>query len=336
MDNFYDGTKLLNMLDINGNRPEIYMTVGNRTGGKTTYFDRLSVNRFLKRDSQFLHLTRYKTDLTGCIDDFFNKISPFFDIEFTPKKYAGGKYWAIKNGEKIAGYFAAINSADAIKRFSETFSHVGHIFIDEFQSESFNYCPMEFEKFISIHTSVARGHGAPSRYVPVYMASNPFDLLNPYFKYFKISGKINENTHYLRGDGWVLEHLINEQAKNAQLESAFNRAVAGRFTDYNILGKYTNNMCLIEKISGKSTYVATLNINDSQYGVRIFDNKIYISNKIDKNFSGIYVTDYNATNDGIYLSRSSDLFVMLYTSLQLGKLFFDSIETKSNLFDILV
>lgn len=37
MGKYYDGTKLLSMLDINGNKPEIYMCTTNRTGGKTTY-----------------------------------------------------------------------------------------------------------------------------------------------------------------------------------------------------------------------------------------------------------------------------------------------------------
>ena len=33
MGNYYDGTKLLSLTDINGNRPEIYMCTTNRTGG---------------------------------------------------------------------------------------------------------------------------------------------------------------------------------------------------------------------------------------------------------------------------------------------------------------
>ena len=47
---YYDGTKLLSMLHINGRKPEIYMCTTNRTGGKTTYFGRLCVNRFLKEN----------------------------------------------------------------------------------------------------------------------------------------------------------------------------------------------------------------------------------------------------------------------------------------------
>ena len=41
---YYDGTKLLSLLDLNNKRPEIYMVTTNRTGGKTTYFGKLVVN----------------------------------------------------------------------------------------------------------------------------------------------------------------------------------------------------------------------------------------------------------------------------------------------------
>ena len=36
MGDFYDGTKLLSLMDTNGNKPEIYMCTTNRSGGKTT------------------------------------------------------------------------------------------------------------------------------------------------------------------------------------------------------------------------------------------------------------------------------------------------------------
>ena len=50
---YYDGTKLLSLSDINGDKPEVYICDGNRTGGKTTYFNKLMVNRFLKNKSKF-------------------------------------------------------------------------------------------------------------------------------------------------------------------------------------------------------------------------------------------------------------------------------------------
>ena len=44
---FYDGTKLLSLKDLNGNTPEIFMCTTNRSAGKTTYFNRYCVKKFL-------------------------------------------------------------------------------------------------------------------------------------------------------------------------------------------------------------------------------------------------------------------------------------------------
>ena len=44
---YYDGVKLLSLKDLDGREPEIYIVTTNRTGGKTTYFGRLCVNKFL-------------------------------------------------------------------------------------------------------------------------------------------------------------------------------------------------------------------------------------------------------------------------------------------------
>ena len=51
---FYDGTKLLSTKDIDGNTPEIFICTTNRSGGKTTYFNRMVVNRFLKSCKKFV------------------------------------------------------------------------------------------------------------------------------------------------------------------------------------------------------------------------------------------------------------------------------------------
>ena len=63
--NYYDGSKLLSMKDINGNTPEIYISTSNRNAGKTTYFNRYLVNRFLKYGEKFCLLYRFQDELEG-------------------------------------------------------------------------------------------------------------------------------------------------------------------------------------------------------------------------------------------------------------------------------
>ena len=52
MKQYYDGTKLLSLKDLDGNTPEIFMVTSNRTAGKTTYFNKLVFNKFLKKGSK--------------------------------------------------------------------------------------------------------------------------------------------------------------------------------------------------------------------------------------------------------------------------------------------
>ena len=75
---YYDGTKLLSMKDINGNKPEIFMCTANNTAGKTTYFSRLLVNRFLDSGDKFMVVYRFSYELDECADKFYKDIGSLF------------------------------------------------------------------------------------------------------------------------------------------------------------------------------------------------------------------------------------------------------------------
>ena len=79
---YYDGTKLLSLKDMNGNKPEIYICTTNRTGGKTTYFGRLCVNKFIQKGEKFCLIYRYNYELDDIATKFFKDINSLF---FTDK-----------------------------------------------------------------------------------------------------------------------------------------------------------------------------------------------------------------------------------------------------------
>ena len=104
-DKYYDGTKLLSMLDIKGLKPELFICTTNRTGGKTTYFGRLVVNRFIKQGKKFALLYRYNYELDDVADKFFKDLNSLFFIgwEMTSKRRASGIFhelFLIKNHEE--------------------------------------------------------------------------------------------------------------------------------------------------------------------------------------------------------------------------------------------
>ena len=150
---YYDGTKLLSMKDIDGNTPEIFMCTTNRTGGKTTYFNRLEINRFLKNGSKFALLYRYNYELEGVEEKFFKDIQGLFFSHYhmTSESMCKGKIKRLYFGTdpndmqfmKECGYAICLNDADAIKKNSHFFSDVDSILFDEFQSETNKYCTDE-------------------------------------------------------------------------------------------------------------------------------------------------------------------------------------------------
>lgn len=315
MGNYYDGTKLLSLTDINGNRPEIYMCTTNRTGGKTTYFGRLVVNRFLDNREKFGLLYRYNYELDDCAEKFFKDIGELFfnGYAMTSKKRAKGIYHELYLNGEPCGYAVSINSADQVKKNSHFFSDVKRLIFDEFQSESNTYCPNEIKKFISVHTSMARGQGEQNRYLPVYMLSNPVSIINPYYVELGISSRLTDETRFLRGDGFVLEQGFVESAADAQKSSGFNKAFArNSYIAYSSESVYLNdNKAFVDRPQGVGRYMATLKYNGQTYGIREFAEAgvIYCDDRADETFPlKITVTTDDHELNYVMLKRN-DLFL---------------------------
>lgn len=315
MGNYYDGTKLLSLTDINGNRPEIYMCTTNRTGGKTTYFGRLVVNRFLDKREKFGLLYRYNYELDDCAEKFFKDIGELFfnGYTMTSKKRAKGIYHELYLNGEPCGYAVSINSADQVKKNSHFFSDVKRLIFDEFQSESNTYCPNEIKKFISVHTSMARGQGEQNRYLPVYMLSNPVSIINPYYVELGISSRLSDETRFLRGDGFVLEQGFVESAADAQKSSGFNKAFArNSYVAYSSESVYLNdNKAFVDRPQGVGRYMATLKYNGQTYGIREFAEAgvIYCDDRADETYPlKITVTTDDHELNYVMLKRN-DLFL---------------------------
>lgn len=312
---YYDGTKLLSMLDINGKKPELFICTSNRTAGKTTYFGRLCVNRFMDKKEKFALLYRYNYELSDCADKFYKDIGNLFfpGTVMTSKNKAKGIFYELFIDGESCGYAISLNAADQIKKYSHLFSDVKRMIFDEFQSETSHYCPDEIRKFLSVHTSIARGSGEMVRYVPVYMLSNMVSIINPYYVELGISSRLTNNTKFLKGDGFVLEQGHNENAAKAQLESGINRAFsANNYVAYAAQSVYLNdNKSFIEKPCGFSKYLATIKYKGIDYGIREYAESgiIYCDDKPDSSYPyKITVTTDDHEINYVMLKRN-DLFL---------------------------
>lgn len=284
---YYDGAELLSKKDINGLTPEIFICTSNKTAGKTTYFSRLCVNKYKQKQSKFMLVYRFKDELDECANKFFKDINTLFFPydEMASERRSNGTYHELFLSGKPCGYAAALNNVDRIKKMSHLFSDTDRMFFDEFQSETNHYAPNEVNKFRALHTAVARGQGKFTRYVPVYMCANPVTILNPYYVAMGITDRLKIDTHFLRGDGFVIEQGHNENAAKAQQESAFNRAFGSdNYSAYQAQGIYLNDsMAFVETVKGNPRYIATVKYKGIDYGLKEYREQgiIYCDNKPD-------------------------------------------------------
>lgn len=317
---FYDGTKLLSMMDINGNAPGIRAVTSNRSAGKTTFFARVLINKVLKHKiRRFAVLYRFKNELKGCGDSFFKDIRGLFFPKYvmTDKPMKNELYYELHlapiadlAAERCVGYAFAINSADKLRRISHLFNDVDVIFFDEFQPESGLYVDDELNKFLSILTSVARGNGQHVRPIEVWMASNTVTVLNPYFTAWKISARLRSDTKFLRAPGLVLEQGYVESAANALQSAGFMQA----FSDSNYVAYATESVylnddnALIGKPSGRSRYLATFVYQGRPFAVRYFSdyNQLYVDKRPDLSFPLCIACAASDITNGAVLRQPND------------------------------
>ena len=347
---YYDGTKLLSLKDINGNRPEIYIVCGNRSAGKTTYFSRMITKRYLNKGMKFCILYRFSKELKDVSDKFFNDISSLFFPDYAmfdlPRANGAFRELFIKNKTipddkgSSCGFAVSLNSADEIKKYSHFFKDVTALYFDEFQSETNHYCSNEVNKLISIHVSMARGSGDLVRYLPVYMCSNSVSLLNPYFSAFDLHNRINAETKFIKGNGFVFEQTYNPEAANEQKKSGFMQAFNNNdYIKYSTDNVYLNdNLTFIEQMAGTNKYLLTIRFANKDYAIRqyINDGIIYCDDKVDETFKSKICVTTEDMNINYVMLKQNDIYInLLRTYFMKGCFRFKNLDCKNAVLSLL-
>lgn len=296
---YYDGSKLMSIKDLNGETPEIYISQTIRSKGKTTWFNHKICEDFLNDGKVFGLLYRYAYELDDCPQILMGAVRDLYypDIDIKSESFMGGKIRELYWSDKLCGYAFSINSYEQVKKASNTLSKIEHYLFDEAITENDEYAKNEVNKFMSIHTSISRAPGQPVRFVPVYMLANCIRMLNPYFMALNIPQRYQSRTKYLRGDGFVLETLYDKKLTIKAEQSPFNRAFKGQaYVDY-LTGNnslFINEMNDIGKQKGEKTYVYTFICDGKSYGLwRMQNGLYYLSTQFIANYKKIIGVMYN-------------------------------------------
>ena len=362
---FYDGTKLLSMKDAEGITPEIFMCQTNNSAGKTTWFSRWLVKRFKNAHELFMLVYRYDYELSGVCEQFWAPIGELFykddqftaEIEEYPEEEEPGEDQKKKRSKKqkkpqgyvklylnndLCGFAVALSNVEKNKKNAKVFNRVARMFMDEFQTESNRYLKDEADKMFALHKAVARGYGQPSRYVPLYMCSNPITILNPYFTRLGVVKRMQKGRGFVKGIGWVLEVGHNESAAKALSESRFNLAFSQEddsYLRYSAQGVYLNdNVAFIEKLTGPNQYMMTLMVGHKGYAVRRYDQYgyIYCDNSPDMSYPlklALTTEDHNASS--ILLAQNHPMVKVLRNLFDKGLFRFKNLECKEVILKLL-
>lgn len=295
---FYNGYKLLSKTDVNDEKPEIYIAASNRSAGKTTFFNGLMLHNFLRNGTKFLLLYRRRYEISQAADGFFKDINKLFFPALSMTQSTGVKnvfdrLFVYENTDHPikyeCGYAASISAAEQIKKFSHLLSDIDVILFDEAFPENDNYIKNEIDLFMSVHDSLARGHGQMSKYLPVIVVGNMISIFNPYFDALGIVDTLQLNANFTRGDGFIIEQNFNEVSARKHAESAFHRALSG--AAYNAATqerKYINTSfdMIDPAIADNGRYILTIKCEDQLYSVRYNEAGFfyYVSNTPDPKF----------------------------------------------------
>lgn len=346
-DIYYNGNRLLSLKDIDGNKPEIFICSGNRTAGKTVFWNNRLFKRFLKYGEKFALVYRYSYELTDAAENFFSVLKRLFYPKYTiiGKCQGRGKYFELfvykddeidSNGKPVnpvsCGYAVSLNNVDNVKKASSKLCDVDCMLFDEYQTETGNYLKNEPELLQSVHTSLARGDGEQVRYLPTILVSNTVSVLNPYFLSMGITQRLRKDTKYMRGTGFVAEFSHNETAAEKQKTSGFNKALNTRYTQYSSgEGYLLDSENFIEQPSGASRYIATLKYDNNMYGVLKYNTGIiYVSDKPDLMCPVRICTQLTDHTEGFVLySKSSPIISGLRNAFLIGAVRFRNQQSKN-------
>lgn len=218
---------------------EYNFLVGGRGLGKTYGAKRRALKRNLTHGEEFIYLRRYKEELTASRDTLFEDVAHEFpDWDFRANGNVFEKSPASQRGDKkrdwdTIGYAKVLSRGQYEK--SVALPRVKTIIFDEFIIEkgTIRYLPNEAEVFNNFYSTVDRWQDKTT----VFFLANAISIGNPYFVYYKILPK--EDQEWLKLDvgkarGFILCHF----PKSSDFQASVSKTRFGQMIDGSDYAEY--------------------------------------------------------------------------------------------------
>lgn len=331
-DLWYNGNELLSKQRL------FNFVIGVRGGGKTFYWKKRCIERFLKYGEQFIYLRRYQTELTEMSNwaSALQRQGYFKDHKFECSK----KY--IKIDGVIAGYIGTLSRIQHLK--SNEYPLVRSIIFDEFLIDKghLRYLDNEGGMLFDLAETIFRDRDKGCSIVCI---GNSISVVNPMFTYFKIKPIIYER-FTLGKTNTINESVCIEMYTNTEYSDMKLNTRLGRMARHSDWGAYAyenkflrDNNSFIKKREGGLVYSCTIIYEGEKYGIwnDFKDGSFYCDKIIEPKCEIVIAVDVNDLNAQYKLFNwkgFKNYVEFVAFSMQEGKCYFDSIETKTKLYEV--
>lgn len=332
---------------------DVTMVIGARGVGKTFGLRRQFILDYLKRGWRFVEVTRYKNELSGVSDGYFNRLEKLPEFKgYVFKTDARYAYVAKQPDDEkdkpvwnMCGYFVALSDAQRLKK--RTFDDVRRILLDEAILERADryhrYLPNEFGVLANLVDTVSRERADTQSIRPrVYLLGNACDLANPYFAAYHVGTDLRFGYRWYAHKTFLLHYV--EPGEYGR-EKAVG-TVAGRMMENTEAGDVALNNAFqhqnsefVRKKSKNAKFSFGIVCNGYKYGIWVDLNEgyYYVTNQIPKN-SGkpVYsLTREDASINYVAASRLSSTMRYVYDMFMYGLLRYENEEIQWRFAEVL-
>lgn len=339
---------------------DVTMVVGARGVGKTFGLRKQFIRDFCKDGSRFVEIVRYKNELSGVSDGYFDRLESLPENENymfrTDTRYA---YIAdkpedyekkVKNGEKVKvnwhviGYFIAMTDAQRMKK--RTFNKVRRIVLDEAIIERndryHSYLPNEFNTLANIVDTVSRERADTVSVRPrVYLLGNACDFANPYFGMYGVTSDLKFGYRWFANKTFLLHYVDSGTYAQDKLKGT----VAGRMmrgTDEGLVAASNEFMGMgtdfVLKKPKHAKFLFGIHFNGNDFGVWVdnINGRYHVNESIPNNATAVYyLSNADAKVNYIAAKRTSRLFQTFGDAYYMGMLRYETVDVKRKFYEVL-
>ena len=346
MANFYDWEKTLSY------DADVTMVVGARGLGKTYGIRVQCIRDWLRDGSRFVECTRFKNELSGVSDGYFNRVGKQFpELAFrTDARYAyvSEEKDKVDNNKRIwhiIGYFAALSDEQSLKK--RTYDKVRRIILDEAiieRSDRYhNYLPNEFVKLANLVDTVSRERGDVKSVKPrLYLLGNALDLANPYFAAYRVTTDLKYGYSWHRDKTFLLHYVKSEDYAHEKLTGTVaGRMLAGTEAGNVAAGNafIVDNSEFVEPKPKAAKFVFGIVVNGMRFGVwvNLGEGLYHVTNTIPRmKDKPVYTLTASDSSVNYIMAKRAEPVMKTFSEMwYMGLIRYESVQVKTDFKEVL-